>query len=61
MTTRVLVTPRAGFLLRNPTDPTRRIAAEGEVMIDSIALRRLERDGDVTIKPEPAAKPKKDV
>lgn len=57
MSTRVLVTPAAGMLLRNPADPTRRIAPEGEIMIDSIALRRLERDGDVTIAPEPVAAP----
>ncbi len=59
MSTRVLVTPRAGMLLRNPTDLRRRIAAGGEVMLDSVDLRRLERDGDVTIKPEPKT-PKKD-
>ena len=50
--TRVVVTPAAGLLVRDPANPQRRIAAEGEVMLDSLDLRRLEAAGDVTIKPE---------
>lgn len=50
MAKRVFVTPRAGSeLVRNPADPSRRIAREGEWMIDSSDLRRLEIAGDVTI------------
>ena len=52
MTSRVIVTPASGLLVRNPADPSRRIDPAGEVMADSLDLRRLEAAGDVTIKPE---------
>lgn len=52
MTTRVRVTPASGLLVRDPSDPKRRIDQAGEIMLDSLALRRLEAAGDVTISPE---------
>lgn len=50
--TRVIVTPASGMLVRDPSNPRRRIDPAGEIMIDSLDLRRLESAGDVTIKPE---------
>jgi hypothetical protein len=52
---RVLVTPAPGFKVRNPADPRQHIAAGGEVMLMSAALKRLADVGDVTIAPEPSA------
>lgn len=52
MTTRVYVTPASGLLVRDPSKPSRRIDPAGEIMLDSVDLRRLEAAGDVTIKAE---------
>lgn len=56
-TKRVRVTPREGYRVRDPANPAHRIEAGGEVMLDSLALRRLESAGDITITDE--AKPAK--
>jgi hypothetical protein len=63
MTARVFVRPAPGLKVRSPADPRRHIAEAGEVMVDTLDLRRLAAAGDVIITAEgaesapPAAEP----
>ncbi len=52
---RIIVTPRAGMKVRDPSNPAAGYLPEdGAVKEDSLAWRRLAAAGDVTISPEPA-------
>lgn len=52
---RILVKPRDGLKVRDPVKPNLgHLPAEGRVVLDGQAWRRLEMAGDVTIEPEPA-------
>jgi hypothetical protein len=52
---RIYITPRPGFVMRDPLNPAVQFAADGEWRTDSPAYRRLARVGDVVISDGPPA------